>query len=337
MRRIFLSLMVFIFSAALIGGVALSGWVYQEYHKSVPLQEPVLHVVKQGHGLNRIAGELATENIITQPLVFRLAAHLQKKETALHAGEYEFLPGMSMADILGKIVAGDVYQRNITIPEGLTSWQVVQMLNRAEGLRGEIADIPAEGSLLPETYSYHYGESRQDKILRMQKAMREEVARLWPQRADDLPLLSAREAVILASIVEKETGVASERRRVAGVFINRLRKGMKLQTDPTVIYAITGGQIEDQGQGPLGRRILTKDLQYDSPYNTYRYEGLPPGPIANPGRESLAAVLNPEPHGYYYFVADGTGGHEFGRTLEEHNRNVARWRRIRAARENGQE
>lgn len=327
-KRLFV-LITFFLSAAVIGGVAVLVWGYGAYQKPVPLQKPVLHIVQKGHGLNKIAERLAAENIITEPFVFRLAARLQQKEMALHAGEYEFTPAMSMADVLDKIARGDVYQRQVTFAEGLTSWQIVQLLNKAEGLTGTIKKIPPEGSLLPETYNYTYGESRQDKITRMQKAMREKVSRLWQERAENLPLLSPREAVILASIVEKETGVASERRRVAGVFINRLRKGMKLQTDPTVIYALTKGKIEDNGKGPLGRRLLSKDLQYDSPYNTYKYAGLPPGPIANPGAGSLAAVLNPEPHGFYYFVADGTGGHKFARTLEEHNRNVRQWRRIR--------
>lgn len=316
-------------TVTVIGGVVIVVWAYGVYQKPVPLQQPVLHIVEKGHGLNKIAAELAANNIITNPFLFRIAAHLQQKEMSMYAGEYRFSPDMSMADVLDMIARGDVYQRQVTFAEGLTSWQIVQLLNKAEGLTGIIKKIPPEGSLLPETYNYTYGESRQDKITRMQKEMRDEVSRLWQKRAENLPLLSPREAVILASIVEKETGVASERRRVAGVFINRLRKGMKLQTDPTVIYALTKGRIEDSGQGPLGRRLLSKDLQYDSPYNTYKYAGLPPGPIANPGRESLAAVLNPEPHGFYYFVADGTGGHQFARTLEEHNRNVRQWRRIR--------
>ena len=183
--------------------------------------------------------------------------------------------------------------------------------------------------MLPETYLYMRGESREERIAMMQAAMEETLDALWRNRAKDLPEISKGEAVILASIVEKETAVDSERKRIAGVFWNRLKRGMRLQTDPTVIYAITEGKIQDEGQGPLGRRLLKKDLDVESPYNTYKYPGLPPGPIANPGRASLEAVLNPEKNDFLYFVADGAGGHVFSKTLEEHNQNVAKWRKIR--------
>jgi len=173
------------------------------------------------------------------------------------------------------------------------------------------------------------GETRQDKINQMQKAMTETIDALWEKRNPNLPFKTKDEALILASIIEKETSVADERKKVAGVFVNRLRKNMLLQTDPTVIYAITKGKIQEEGKGPLGRRLLRKDLKIDSPYNTYKYAGLPPGPIANPGRAAIEAALNPARHDYIFFVADGTGGHAFGKTLKEHNQNVQKWRAIR--------
>ena len=214
-----------------------------------------------------------------------------------------------------------------------------------EDLSGEIAATPPEGSLLPNTYDYKLDEQRQDILGRMSQAMVDEVyefcslpdlqppsiAAWYDQTCEGLPapLETIGDVITLASIVEKETAVPSERRRVAGVFMNRLKKGMALQTDPTVIYAITKGEHKNDGKGPLGRRLLSKDLQIDSPYNTYKYPGLPPGPIANPGKASIEAVLNPEKHNYIYFVADGAGGHVFAKTLKEHNANVAKWRKIR--------
>ncbi|PJB70809.1 MAG: endolytic transglycosylase MltG [Alphaproteobacteria bacterium CG_4_9_14_3_um_filter_47_13] len=304
-------------------------WGYQQYNQKGTLAETRLFQIEKGQGVVSIADNLATAGIITRPLLFRIVARMNNADRSLQAGEYEFSPEISMAQVLQKLVQGDIYQRQFTIPEGLTSWQIVQILNRIEALPGTITEIPAEGSLLPETYNYFSGETKQDKINQMQEAMTQTLETLWLERKNEAPVLSKAEVMILASIVEKETAVSAERRRIAGVFLNRLKMGIKLQTDPTVIYALTSGKIREEGQGPLGRRLLGKDLQFESPYNTYKYPGLPPGPIANPGKASLAAVLDPEIHDYYYFVADGTGGHVFSKTLEEHNRNVARWRKIR--------
>jgi UPF0755 protein len=195
-------------------------------------------------------------------------------------------------------------------------------LEAAEGLTGPLPDPPPQGSLLPETYFFENGETRAAMLARMQKAMTDALAELWPQRAENLPFDTPEQAVVLASIVEKETGVAAERPQVASVFVNRLRRGMPLQSDPTVIFALTGGEAD------LGRPLLRADLQVDHPVNTYVVNGLPPTPIANPGRASLEAVLNPAETDFLYFVADGTGGHAFARTLAEHNRNVARWRAV---------
>lgn len=297
-----------------------------------PLSEEKVLIIENGMGGGQIASKLDQENIISSPFLFKAAIKFMGTGT-LKAGEYRFEQGIPMVEVLGKLETGDVIQRQITIPEGLTSHEIVRILNKTEKLEGNIEKIPPEGSILPETYSYSLGDTRQGKIEQMQKKMQETLDELWATRDHDLPIQTKEEAIILASIVEKETAVASERKRVAGVFVNRLNKNMPLQTDPTVIYAITKGDHKTGGQGPLGRRLLKKDLQIDSPYNTYKYPGLPPGPIANPGKDAIAAALNPEKNDYIFFVADGSGGHIFAKTLDEHNYNVANWRKIRAENE----
>ncbi len=226
-----------------------------------------------------------------------------------------------MRDTLELMVSGKTVARRLTLPEGLTSFEVVALVQKAEGLEGEVQAVPPEGTLLPETYHYARGETRAEVVARMGRALDQVLDELWPERAPGLPISSPEQAVVLASIVEKETAVADERPLVASVFVNRLKKGMRLQSDPTVVYGLTGGK------GPLGRALTRKDLQTPSPYNTYLADGLPPGPIANPGRASIEAVLNPAKTEYLYFVADGDGGHRFAKTLAEHNRNVAQWRK----------
>lgn len=325
MKHIFLSfLSIMILAAA--GFAVLAGWSIHHYLSPSNLSEQKLVLIERGKGVSRIADVLTEEGVISQPFIFKVAARFGD---SLKAGEYEFPAHVSMAEVIRMMEEGEVFDRKITIPEGLTSYQIVKLLNARDDLEGNVTDIPKEGSLLPNTYHFVKGETVQDKIDQMQGAMTKAIDELWETRAESLPIKTKEEALILASIVEKETGVADERERVAGVFINRLRKGMPLQTDPTVIYAITMGQMKDDGKGPLGRRLLRKDLKIDSPYNTYKYPGLPPGPIANPGWASIQATLNPESHDYIYFVADGTGGHAFGKTLAEHNRNVAKWRKVR--------
>ena len=212
----------------------------------------------------------------------------------------------------------------VTLAEGVTSWQVVESLKRADFLSGEVPEVPPEGSLAPDAYEVEKGDSRADLLVKMQEKQKVILADLWAGRAADLPYDTPEEALTMASIVEKETGVAAERPRVASVFVNRLRQGMRLQTDPTVIYGIT------KGEGVLGRGLRQSELRRATPYNTYVIQGLPPGPIANPGRESIAAAMNPEVTNLLFFVADGTGGHAFAETLEEHNANVAKWREIEA-------
>lgn len=333
--KVFLSTFVFMVTLLIFGLVGVFCWGYVQWTGPGPLAETRTVLIERGSGVSGIATELHQEHIIENPLVFKVAARLSGQQGQLKAGEYEFQPKDSMEAVMAKIASGDVVDRKISVPEGLTSWQVVQIINKTENLTGEISSIPAEGSLLPETYHYTKDRDRNAVVTEMQAAMKKTMDELWPARAEGLPFSTPEEALAMASIVEKETGVASERARIAGVFINRLRQNMPLQTDPTVIYAITKGEMKGEGMGPLGRRLLRKDLlETDSPYNTYKYPGLPPGPIANPGRAAIEATLHPEEHHYIYFVANGGGGHIFARTLAEHQTNVANWRKVRKELEN---
>ena len=302
-------------------GVGAVRWAFHQIEAPGPLATARIHVVPKGAGMSQIARDLEAAGIIADQKLFRLYARYLKLDSGLHAGEYEFQPGISMEDVLAQLVAGKTVLRFVTIPEGLTSHEATALVAAAVGMKG-IADVPAEGSILPETYTFTLDENRAVLVGRMQQAMKDTVAELWAKRAEGLPVNTPEEAVILASIVEKETGLPEERQRVAAVFVNRLNRGMKLQSDPTVVYAITRGERE------LGRALRFKDLEVKDPYNTYYAAGLPPGPICNPGRAAIAAVLNPIESKELYFVADGTGGHAFAETLIEHNRNVAKWRKI---------
>jgi UPF0755 protein len=287
------------------------------------LAGPATVVIAKGSGLAGIALQLEASGIISSGRVFVWAARLTGGARALRAGEYAFPARASMEAVLETLVAGRTVLRRLTVPEGLTARQIVALVEGAGGLEGSVAPLPKEGSLLPETYHYAYGDPRGTLVERMRRDMGRAVAKLWADRAEGLPFDKPEEAVILASVVEKETALPAERSRIAAVFINRLKKGMRLQSDPTVVYALTGGR------GALGRKLTRADLDVDHPYNTYRNLGLPPGPICNPGRASLGAVLHPAKTEELYFVADGSGGHVFAKTLAEHNRNVAEWRRVR--------
>ena len=326
MKQIFLGLLSLML-LGLAGAAILGGWAVYSYSNKGPLTQTKLVMIERGSGVNAIATKLKKEGVINHALLFKLFGRFPEN---LKAGEYEFPAYISMDNVIAQMDEGDVFDRKITIIEGLTSYQIVKRLNAHKDLKGDLKYMPTEGSLLPDTYQFSLGETRQDKVDQMQSAMKKVVDELWEKRSANLPLKTKKEAVILASIIEKETSVPNERKKVAGVFINRLRKGMMLQTDPTVIYALTKGKIQEEGKGPLGRRLLRKDLAVKSPYNTYKNTGLPPGPIANPGRDAIEAALNPESHDYIFFVADGTGGHAFGKTLKEHNANVQKWRKIRA-------
>ena len=307
--------------------LAIAGWlhVHSQFDTPGPARDERTVVLPQGLGAFDIADRLEEAGVIDDPVLFVAGLWLEDKQHSLKAGEYVFEALVTPRGVMEKLVAGDTVAHRFTVKEGTTSAEIVAALNAAPGLEGEIAAVPDEGSLLPETYHYALGDSRAALIERMQHAMARVVDELWQARDPAVGLDNADQAVVLASIVEKETAVADERPEIAGVFLNRLQQGMRLQADVTVIYAVTGGKR------PLGRPLSRADLWADSPYNTYRQGGLPPGPIANPGRAALAAVLNPAETDALYFVADGSGGHAFAETLDEHNRNVARWRTKRAA------
>ncbi len=328
--KLLLGLFVYGFTSFVVFTALAFWWAASSFTASGPLTETKLITVERGSGLNAIAEQLVSEGAIENPYIFIFGTRIMSAQNDLKAGEYEITPAMSPRDIMVKLRDGDIVKRQVTVREGLTSYEIVVLLNGREDLLPRHAkELPREGSLLPETYSYQNGEEVFEVLKRMEEAMTKALDKEWAGRAEGLPINTKEEALTLASIVEKETGVPEERARVAGVFINRLKLGMPLQTDPTVIYAINKGVNKNDGKGPLGRRLLLKDLEVDSPYNTYKNAGLPPGPIANPGRASIQAVLHPEAHDYIYFVADGTGGHMFAKTLAEHNANVAKWRKIR--------
>ena len=318
-RRVCAAMLMFM----AVSSFAVAGWswVNEEISKPGPLAIDTIIVVPRGVGLAAIADQLAAEGVIIRPLWFRFYARLRERDRNLRAGEFLFPAAATYDHVLEILETGTVVQRQFTIPEGYTSLQAAAVVQLTDGLHGNIERVPDDGALLPETYNFSRDDSRMDVIRRMEHAMDVAVSRSWANRAPDLPLSSPAEAIILASIVEKETGVAAERARVAAVFINRLRKGMRLQSDPTVAYGIAGGR-------GLDRALTRKDLDTPTPYNTYTIKGLPPGPIANPGTAALEATLNPIESDELFFVADGTGGHAFAKTLKEHNRNVAKWRKI---------
>ena len=277
-------------------------------------------VVDKGTTSTMVARKLFIEGVISHPLLFRIVARIKGLDKTLKAGEYLFASHISLIEVIEQMAKGEIMYRKITLPEGLTTAQMLDLIAEDEFLSGDISLEPLEGELLPETYSYSRGDSKDSIIRQAKDAMNKALDKAWENKDEHLPIKNKKQLLILASIIEKETGVAEERGLVASVFVNRLRKGMKLQTDPTVIYALTKGKKE------LGRVLLRKDLETDSLYNTYKYYGLPPSPICNPGKDSLKAAANPEISNYLYFVASGNGGHNFATSLNEHNKNVKAWK-----------
>ncbi|HEX2215702.1 MAG TPA: endolytic transglycosylase MltG [Xanthobacteraceae bacterium] len=293
----------------------------QRFETAGPLKEDRVVNIPRG-GVQDIADTLLREGVIDQKWVFIGGVLVLKAREDLKFGEYEFKAHASLREVVDTLVEGKVVQHQVTVPEGLTSEQIVARLIQNSVLSGNVREIPREGSLLPETYRFTRGFPRELLVQRMQQAQRRVLQEVWERRSPDLPVKTPEQLLVLASIVEKETGRADERARVAAVFVNRLRQGMRLQSDPTIIYGLVGGK------GTLGRPIMRSEIEQPTPYNTYVIQGLPPGPIANPGRASIEATANPSRTRELYFVADGSGGHAFSETLEQHQRNVARLRQI---------
>lgn len=312
-----------IFTLLVVVGVAAGAAFYfgrEKFQAAGPLAEAKVVNVPRGLGIKDISDILTREGVIDQPYVFMGGVVALKARGELKYGEYRFAAHASVADVVETLMEGKVVQHAFTVPEGLTSEQIVARLQDNETLTGQITHIPTEGSLLPETYKFTRGTTRQQVIDRMQQSEKHALQDIWARRDPELPLKSPQELVILASIVEKETGKPEERTRVAAVFVNRLKRKMRLQSDPTIIYGLVGGK------GTLGHGITASEKAQPTPYNTYVVDGLPPGPIGNPGRASLEAVANPARTKELYFVADGTGGHVFSDNYEQHQKYVAKLR-----------
>ncbi|MGB7017664.1 MAG: endolytic transglycosylase MltG, partial [Xanthobacteraceae bacterium] len=309
---------IFVLLAVLSGVVLFVG--AQRFEAPGPLPQDRVVNIPHGSGIRDIADVLTREGVIDQPWVFIGGVLVLKAREGLRAGEYEFKAHSSLSDVVATIVEGKVVAHQVSVPEGLTSQQIVARLLADDVLVGDIKAIPPEGSLLPDTYNFTRGVTREQMIQRMQQSQQRALEEIWEHRSPDLPLKTPEQLVTLASLVEKETGKSDERSRVAAVFINRLKQNMRLQSDPTIIYGLVGGK------GTLGRPIMKSEIAQPTPYNTYVINGLPPGPITNPGRASLEAAANPARTRELYFVADGTGGHVFAETYEQQQRNVTRLR-----------
>jgi len=308
---------------AVFGVIAVGYTLYGPGPKAKQGAETIV-ILRPGSGVSEIGSTLERAGVVRSRGAFRLAVQFAGADRSLRAGEYRFPSGASLNDVVQKLKSGQVVRHFVTIPEGRTSAQAVRILLANPVLVGDVT-VPPEGAILPETYEVTRGETRAAVLQRMLEARDKVLAELWAKRAPGLPIKTPEEAINLAAIVEKETSVPAERPRVAAVYINRLRMGIPLAADPTIVYGISKGE-------PLGRGIRRSELDADTPWNSYKRPGLPPTPIANPGRASIAAVLNPAITKELYFVADGTGGHVFAETLAEHEKNVVKWRKIEAAR-----
>jgi len=311
---------ILIVLAIVVGTAVVLG--KQRFDTRGPLAEDKIVNIPRGLGIRDIADLLMREGVIDQPWTFVGGVIVLKARDELKFGEYQFPKQASLHDVISTIVEGKVVLHQISVPEGLTSEQIVQRLLDMDILNGNIREVPREGSLLPESYKFTRGTPREQVIQRMQQGQRRVLQEIWDHRMADLPLKSPEQLVTLASIIEKETSRPEERTRVAAVFVNRLKQKIKLQSDPTIIYGLVGGK------GTLGRPIMESEIRQPTPYNTYVIEGLPPGPIANPGRASLEAAANPARTKEIFFVADGTGGHAFAENYDQHQKNVERLRAI---------
>lgn len=311
---------IFVLLAIVAGVVLFIG--KQRFEEPGPLPQDRVVNIPHGSGMRDIADVLSQQGVIDQPWVFIGSVLVLKAREDLKAGEYQFKAHSSLRDVVATMVEGKVVTHQVSVPEGLTSQQIVSRLLEDDVLTGDIKAIPREGSLLPDTYNFTRGVTREQMIDRMQQAQQRLVREIWDHRSPDLPIKTPDQLVVLASLVEKETGKPEERTRVAAVFVNRLKQKIKLQSDPTIIYGLVGGK------GTLGRPIMKSEITQPTPYNTYLIDGLPPGPISNPGRAALEAAANPARTRELYFVADGTGGHAFAETYEQQQKNVARLRSI---------
>jgi UPF0755 protein len=317
--------LVVVLALLAVGGV---GYAWHLFVQEGPLADAKQLVIPRGANIEKIADTLAEAGVIESRFIFTNWIRVLGTQGRLRAGEYRFPKRVSAQEAMNILISGRQIQRRFTIPEGLTTFQVLERVRKVEGLEGELTETAGEGDLLPDTYLFTLGETRNGVVQRMKRAMQDTLDEAWAQKGESNGhIKDKKELVTLASIIEKETGEGAERPMVAGVFVNRLKKNMRLETDPTVIYGLT------EGKGALGRRLLRSDLENAHPYNTYKIHGLPPGPIANPGKASIMAAIKPAAHNYIYFVADGSGGHVFAETLEQHNKNVAKWRQIRRERD----
>lgn len=315
-----------VFGLAAVGGALYFG--KEKFEEDGPLQQEATVVISSGAGLTGITNRLSGQGVIGDSLIdewiFNLGIRFYKNATKLKAGEYAFAPGVSMQKVMTDLVEGNAVVHSVTIPEGWTTAQILERVREHPILTGEITEVPIEGELLPNTYTFARGAARQDVLNQMKAAQEKLLAEVWERRTEGLPVETPKELVILASIVEKETALADERPRVAGVFVNRLNKNMRLQSDPTILYGLYGGEawLKDRSA------IKQSELRAENDYNTYQIDGLPPGPIGNPGRAAMEAVANPSRTQDLFFVADGTGGHVFAETYEQHQANVRKWREI---------
>ncbi|MCF1742123.1 endolytic transglycosylase MltG [Paradevosia shaoguanensis] len=316
-------LSLFVIAMLLVGGLFFFG--LNRFYSAGDIPQDTTFLVEPGSSLGLTAERLETQGLIDNRMIFQAAGMALKKQGKLKAGEFKIAAHSSMADILTELTEGVPVLYGVTVPEGFTSWQVIERINGDSHLIGEISNMPPEGSILPNTYSYIPGDTRQSVLDKMQAAQKKALDEIWAGRDPDLPIKTPEELVTLASVVEKETGVATERPQVAAVFVNRLKRGMRLQSDPTIIYGIT------KGQSTLGRGLKKSEIEAKTPYNTYQIDGLPAGPIANPGIESLRAAANPAKTKDLYFVAAGatpSDGHLFAENYADHRKNVAKWRAI---------